>query len=179
MQAERSADKIQGLNAFYCSQLSALSQRVVLECIFRDIVKAIPQDVDLQKALNATTISASAKKLMLAGNIIVSMTQVNNALLNLPFRAAAWRAIGFPPDTPFPSLPGEVLYGDLSSSIHAPNLRNVFLSDRHDKESDLYLLLQVAAKHMQKKMELYSEEAAAAEAEAKAEAEAAASDSEA
>jgi len=161
VQEKENANRIRSIVALHRRELSALSQRVVLEGVLRDIVTAIPKNEFLQTALNSTTISAPTKKLMLAGDISVKMTPVSNALLNLPFRAAAWKAIGFLPDVPFPSLPGETLYGDLSSSIHAPALKEVYLSDYHDRESTVYLFFAAAAQRMEKKLKIFSEEAAA------------------
>ena len=161
VQEKENAYRIRSIVALHRRELSALSQRVVLEGVSRDIVRAIPEDEVLQTALNATTVLAHTKKLMLAGNISVKMTPVSNALLNLPFRAAAWKAIGFAPDVPFPDLPGDTLYGDLSSSIHAPALKEVYLSDYHDRDSKVYLFFVAAAQRMEKILKIFSEEAAA------------------
>ena len=60
---------------------------------------------------------------------------------------------------PFPSLPGELLYGDLSSSIHAPSLKTVYVSD--EEEAASLEFFTKAAGFLKRKVVAYSEAEAA------------------
>ena len=88
------------------------------------------------------------------------MSHVNDALLDLAFRAEAWRCLGLPADTPFPSLPGEILYGDLSAEIHNPTLKEIYLSDG-DPLSVASRFFIAAAGVFSRKVAYYSEADAA------------------
>ena len=75
-------------------------------------------------------------------------------------REAAWeRVLNFSSNVPFPSLPGELLYGDLSSSIHAPSLKTVYVSD--EEEAASLEFFTEAAGFLKRKVEAYSEAEAA------------------
>jgi len=143
--------------------LSAMSKRVVLEALLRDVVAAIPHNEDLKKKLqDCTLVSAAGIKLLLAGASSVKMTTVNQALLYDTFRVAAWKAIGISLDVPFPrSLNSEVVYGDLSYAIHSPSLNEVYLSSALGEKSDEYLFFQEAAERVNRKVELFNPEDAA------------------
>lgn len=105
--------RVRAISALRRRDLSAISKRFVMEGILRAVVSAIPKSSALKAALNGTQIPAPYKKLMQEGGTNVRMTTVNEAMLNEPFRLAAWQALDLPSDVPFPSLPGEMLYGDL------------------------------------------------------------------
>ena len=102
----------------------------MLEKIFRLLLDLIPDDAKLSSALDSLTGFDTNKIKNLKGPASsVRMTNVNEALLNPDFRAEAWRSLGLPPDTPFPSLPGEIIYGDLSNEVHNPALNSVYLAE--------------------------------------------------
>ena len=73
------------------------------------------------------------------------MTYVNEALLNSGFRAEAWRVLGLPLETPFPSLPGEIIYGDLSNELHNPALDSVYLAEEDTSSNSSRFFLAAAA----------------------------------
>ena len=169
------ARDMRNLDALRQRQLSALSKRAVLEAILLAIVKAIPEDTHLMLALvSVSLVNESDKKLMRTASPYVKMSAVNRAMLDLPFRTAAWTAIGLDPDVPFPILQSDLIYGDLSLSMHSPVLREVFLSNKYDDEASIKFFT-AAAEFMGKKAKIfYEEEAAGAEAAAAAAAAAAA-----
>ena len=163
------ARDMRNLDALRQRQLSALSKRAVLEAILLAIVKAIPEDTHLMLALvSVSLVNESDKKLMRTASPYVKMSAVNRAMLDLPFRTAAWTAIGLDPDVPFPILQSDLIYGDLSLSMHSPVLREVFLSNKYDDEASIKFFT-AAAEFMGKKAKIfYEEEAAGAEAAAAA-----------
>jgi hypothetical protein len=115
----------------------------------------------IQEALSkSTTISPSAKKSMRGNIASVRMSHVNDALLDLAFRAEAWRCLGLPAGTPFPSLPGDILYGDLSAEIHNPTLKEIYLSDG-EASSVASRFFIAAAGLLSRKVAYYSEADAA------------------
>lgn len=141
---------------------SAHTQRVVLGGIFRAIVLATPGNDDLTKAIDASPLSKDEKNLILPGSLKVTMSAVNKALSYSPVRAAAWKYLGFDQHVPLPSLSGTLLYGDLSSVVHAPPLKNVFISD--DSAPDTRAFFKAAAGYMNKATVEFSAAQAALEA---------------
>ena len=88
------------------------------------------------------------------------MSHVNDALADLEFRAEAWICLGLPTETPFPSLPGEILCGDLSAKIHNPTLKEIYQSDGEPSSVDA-LFFTAAANVLSRKVSDYSEADAA------------------
>lgn len=155
------ARDMRNLDALRQRQLSALSKRAVLEAILLAIVKAIPGDTHLLRALKSVSlVNEPDKKLMRTASPYVKMSAVNRAMLDLPFRTAAWKAIGLDPDVPFPILQSDLIYGDLSLSMHSPVLREVFLSNKYDGEASIKFFT-AAAEFVGKKANIFSEEEAA------------------
>jgi len=135
--------------------------RYVLEALFRCIVQYLQEDKPIQDALSkSTTISQSAKKSLKGTIAFARMSHVNEALLDLEFRVEAWRCLGLPSDTPFPSLPSEILYGDLSAEIHNPTLKEIYLSDG-EASSVASRFFIAAAGLLSRKVAYYSEADAA------------------
>ena len=132
----------------------------MLEGVFRIIVTAVPKSEALKMALNATSVYPAAKNLIRAGDLTAKMSAVNECVLNDCFRALAWDAVGLDPKVPFPSLPGELLYGDLSASLHSPALREVYLSDLGDPTTTAFFT--AAARLTERVVTVFSEQDAAA-----------------
>jgi len=141
------------------SPSSPTPTRVVLEGIFRAIVLATPANKDLAAAVDSSALRKEEKDLIKGGNLKVTMTAVNKALAHPPVRSAAWTYLGFAPLVPLPSLSGTLLYGDLSSVVHAPPLKEVFISD--DCAPDTRAFFEAAAVYMNKAMVEFSEAQAA------------------
>jgi len=171
-QAEQSAKRIRGLIDLYHKELSAYSQRLVLEGVFKDIVKAIPRNQDLQTALNTSCVGVDplSKKLMLAGDMNVPMISVNFALFDLPFRLAAWKVLGFQPDLRYPEMSRSLFYGDLCSSFIDKGLLE-HLHEPSGKKDDIddviaaavrekSMCFEAMAEQALKKIELFAEKAA-------------------
>jgi hypothetical protein len=157
------AHKIRCMESLRRRDLSVLSKRAVLEEVFRGILSEIPGNSALKSALEKiTSISSNSKKCMLSALTTTKMTDINRAMLDPAFCEAAWEALAFPPETQFPrTLPADnLLYGDLSFSLHSPALNEVYLSQKSDKGS--YDFFVLAAKYSNKKAETFSEEEAAA-----------------
>lgn len=131
----------------------------MLEGIFRAIVLATPANVDLAAAIDSSALKKDDKILIKEGSLKVTMSAVNKALSHLPVRTAAWKFLGFAPDVPLPSLSGTLLYGDLSSVVHDPALKEVFLSD--NSLPDTKNFFKAAAVYMEKAAVEFSEAQAA------------------
>jgi len=141
--------------------MSALSKRYVLEELFRRLLSALSDEAILAEALDKSDgMARHVKQAIKTQGQGVKMTTVNEALKNDPFRAAAWKLLGLPQDTPFPSLPGELLYGDLSIEIHSPALKDVYLSDEN-MESRTSKFFMAAAEVLGRSIMSYGEGAAA------------------
>jgi hypothetical protein len=108
----------------------------------------------------STTLDKSLQKKLMATATSVRMSTVSDALRDRSFRTAAWESLGMPKDTPFPSLPGELVYGDLSSEIHAPSIKEVYLS-REKEDSDHSRFFLALADVLKKPVVFYSEAYAA------------------
>lgn len=130
----------------------------MLEGIFRAIVLATPGNDDLTKAMEDAPLSKDVKSIIKLGSLKVTMSAVNKALSHPPVRAAAWKYLGFDQHVPLPSL----LYGDMSSVVLAPPLKNVFISD--DSAPDTRAFFEAAAGYMNKTTVEFSEAQAALEA---------------
>ena len=132
--------------------------------LFRRLLQHLQEDKPIQDALNkSTTIIPSVKKSLTGPIALVRMSHVNDALVDLEFRAEAWRCLGLPADTPFPSLPGDILYGDLSAEIHNPTLKEIYLSD--GEASSVASRFFIAAAGLLSRKVAYYSEADAAQAE--------------
>ena len=135
--------------------------RYVLEVLFRRLLQHLQEDKPIQEALDkSTSITKPAKKSLTGPIASARMSHVNEALLDIEFRAEAWRCLGLPADTPFPSLPGDILYGDLSAEIHNPTLKEIYLSDG-EASSVASRFFIAAAGLLSRKVAYYSEADAA------------------
>ena len=105
----------------------------------------ISNDPELSSALDSSGLDKSKLKNLKGPASSARMTYVNEALLNSDFRAEAWRALGLPLDTPFPSLPGEIIYGDLSNELHNPALDSVYLAEEDASSYSSRFFLAAAA----------------------------------
>ena len=138
--------------------------RYVLELLFRRLLLKLQDNETLKNALNNSSVISKTVVKNLSGLVAaVRMSSVNDALLDDVFRTRAWESLGIPADTPFPSLPGELLYGDLSAEIHHPMIKEVYLSDG-ELSSIVSLFFVAAANALNHKVVYYSDaEAARAE----------------
>ena len=135
--------------------------RYVLEALFRRLLQHLQDDNLFKEALSKSdTISPSVKKSMRGNIASVRISHVNDALLDAEFCHEAWRCLGLPAGTPFPSLPGEILYGDLSAEIHNPALKEIYLSDG-EPSSEASRFFIAAAGVFSRKVAYYSEADAA------------------
>ena len=134
----------------------------VLEGILRAVVAAITKSAALEAALNGTRIPAPHEKAMQAGGTNVGLTVVNDAMLYESLCLAAWQALGLPSGVPFPSLPGEMLYGGLCSSIPSPGLKSVCVLDKDEEEAATVELFAEAANLGEKEVVGFSAADAAA-----------------
>lgn len=103
--------------------------RFVLEKLFHLLLDQISNNPELSSALDLSGLDKNKLKNLKGPASSARMTNVNEALLNSGFRAEAWKALELPLDTPFPSLPGEIIYGDLSNELHNPALDSVYLGE--------------------------------------------------
>ncbi|EKX46143.1 hypothetical protein GUITHDRAFT_152539 [Guillardia theta CCMP2712] len=117
---------LQQLANYYKCQLSFLTQRYILEKLFRKVVQIVEYSEDgaLQSMLSKKDLNA-----MLKGDI--SMTAVNRLLKDeehARFRRKVWETIGVPQDLVIPTFDSKtMLYGQLSEVIHGSSGKYVYL----------------------------------------------------
>jgi hypothetical protein len=132
-----------------------------LETLFRRLLEQLASDNSFAEALkNSTSLPESLKKLLVGPISSVRMSDINKALLDSAFRSSAWTSLGLPPETPFPSMPGELIYGDLSAEIHSPSLKEIYLAEE-DASSNLSRFFVAAAVVISRSVVVYSEASAA------------------
>jgi hypothetical protein len=132
-----------------------------LESLFRHLLEQLEVDTDFAEALEKSTSLPDSLKKSLRGNIYsVRMSDINRALLDSAFRSSAWSSLGLPPETPFPYMPGDLLYGNLSAEIHSPSLTEVYLTEE-DASSNLSRFFVAAAAVVKRRVVVYSEASAA------------------
>ena len=56
------------------------------------------------------------------------MSTINEALQNEAIRKEAWVLLNFPPSLKLPSMSSSLLYGDVSTAVHLPNFKRIFIS---------------------------------------------------
>lgn len=86
------------------------------------------------------------------------MTSVVKALSDSTFQRAVWETFEIPMNISLPSLTNELLYGDLSASVHSPSLRHVYLSEETDSKNDFDFYTVIASRlRPPKTIDVYSE----------------------
>ncbi|EKX43691.1 hypothetical protein GUITHDRAFT_110490 [Guillardia theta CCMP2712] len=117
---------------FYKRQLSTLTQRYVLEALFRKVVQIVQYSKD-----GAIPSMLSKSDLNAMQNGKISMTDVNRLLTDnehAEFRRKVWERIGLPQDLVIPTFdPKMMLYGQLSEMIHGSPGNYVFLPSNADE----------------------------------------------
>jgi len=152
--------KINGLTALRRRDLASITQRFVLESIFRLVLEKLDSDASLAKILESSSgIRKEAKNDIRTNKFRAKMSSVNEALLDENFRKAAWTAIGLDPSLEMPILDGQLLYGLVSSILHSPNIIEVYLSDESSLQASQFYLNAGAL--ISKKLVLYSDADAA------------------
>ena len=117
---------------------------------------------------NKTTMQAELKdsscesrwiKRALTG-LSASMSSINEVLRDAKFRHCVWESFGIPMDVQYPELPGALMYGDVSSSVHLPNLQSIYVSENDRALGTFYSAILNSLKSG-KSVEYYSEADAA------------------
>ena len=108
-----------------------------MEAFFRNIAILVNQSLNFQTILNNTSCTALTKKSVRSG-LSAKMTCVNDALSDNSFRVAIWQHLNISSSVRLPELPGAVLYGDVSSSVHLPGIPVIYVSNENPVEAHFY-----------------------------------------
>jgi len=120
----------------------------------------VNQCTDLASTLDNSTILSSSTKKNVKSGFSAKMTLVNDALGDESFRNEVWRRFDLPENVVLPQIPGSILYGDVSTAIHLPGLRVIYVAEDNIEEMRFYQFVNNALKS-KKEIVSYSEGEAA------------------
>ena len=105
-----------------------------MEGLFREIAILIENDArvanrttSLRSALEASSMEENKKTNILSG-MQAKMSTINEALQNEDIRKETWLLLKFPLSLELPYMSSSLLYGDVSTAVHLPNFKKVFIS---------------------------------------------------
>jgi hypothetical protein len=102
--------------------------------LFRKVALFVIDDVKLQNIITTSTMTKSSKDSAKDG-LRATMSSINDALQRVDeFRANIWTKLNLPLEMPMAALTGNLLYGDISSTIHLPGFKSVYISSSESKE---------------------------------------------
>ncbi|EKX47227.1 hypothetical protein GUITHDRAFT_107138 [Guillardia theta CCMP2712] len=164
LQLQKAENYHQIIVNYYKRQVSYISQRYLVEDLFRKAMDIIANSEDGGEEINSVQKGLPRKDLELMIQRQLSMRSMNRHLqTNNSLRLAVWKRIGLPEDLLMPGLSEEkMLYGYLSEHIHGPTGLFVFLSSRTAKE-EIRFFSEVA--HVFKKEVDFFDDASAEEGE--------------
>ena len=131
-----------------------------MESFFRKIAVEVHEKMgSLYDVLDKSSLPTNTKNSVKSG-LAARMSKVNEALTDTAFRNAVWDSFNISREVEFIELPGSLLYGDVSSSVHLPGLSVIYVSDATPLAGRFYESVSKAMKSS-KKVLFFSEEEAA------------------
>ncbi len=131
--------------------------RTLLESFFRRVATQIQEDESLKEVLRTSKLLKSHRESAMSGPR-ASMTSINAALEVNEFRNLIWEQLKLPENLPMAAVSGELLYGDLSSTIHLPGFSHVYISSSASTEYIIFFKELVKVTTPQLTVVIYSEE---------------------
>ena len=148
----------------FCEQVDTTNRlyellmlRYLVEKLLRSFQTAYTEDKGTKDAVD----KLATKEARLMAQDLDKMTQLCTLLSSPTVKNALWAYLKLDSSVPFPELDhNNVIYGNLSDSIHFPEVRVLYLSDK--VSSDEKLFFEALTKHFKTQMvEISAEEAAA------------------
>ena len=94
---------------------------------FENDARVADRRTSLRSALEASSLEKYKKANILSG-MQAKMSLINEALQNDDIRKEAWLLLKFSPSLELPYMSSILLYGDVSTAVHLPNFKKIFIS---------------------------------------------------
>ncbi len=94
---------------------------------FENDARVADRTTSLRSALEASSLEKYKKANILSG-MQAKMSLINEALQNDDIRKEAWLLLKFSPSLELPYMSSILLYGDVSTAVHLPNFKKIFIS---------------------------------------------------